>query len=366
MQMRLQKGMKSFFQGGFLLKKLNHTNIVLIPKVPHPESLSQFRPISLCNFSVKIISKVLANRLKKFLNGIITPYQSAFVPGRQIQDNILVAHEAFHFLKRKRRGKESFAAIKLDLSKAYDRVQWDFLEVVMRKIGFCDMFIHWVMQIVSTVSYTARNDLVFQSLKQSPVSIVARAMGAWDEFISATETISSTHQSHHSSPPLPSFHWIPPGAGSMKINCDASWSKDLKRGWGGIILRDDRGHLVDGRRFRISASSAFLAEASVLREACLFAKALNLSSVCIENDNVQLISLSVSELVPPWQALAIISDIRLFANELRLSFCWTPREGNEAAHWIASSKASSLGLDWVVSPPAVLFSILCNDALVYQ
>ncbi|KAF7121048.1 hypothetical protein RHSIM_Rhsim13G0004500 [Rhododendron simsii] len=214
--------------------------------------------------------------------------------------------------------------------------------------------------------WKARNDLVFQSLKQSPVSIVARAMGAWDEFISATETISSTHQSRHSSPPLPSLHWIPPAAGSMKINCDASWSKDLKRGWGGIILRDDRGHLVDGRRFRISASSAFLAEASVLREACLFAKALNLSSVCIENDNVQLISLSVSELVPPWQALAIISDIRLLASELRLSFCWTPREGNEAAHWIASSKASSLGLDWVVSPPAILFSILCNDALVYQ
>ncbi|KAF7148397.1 hypothetical protein RHSIM_Rhsim03G0084200 [Rhododendron simsii] len=212
----------------------------------------------------------------------------------------------------------------------------------------------------------ARNDLVFQSLKQSPISIVARAMGAWDEFISASETFSSTHQSFYSSPPLPSSHWIPPGAGSMKINCDASWSKDLKRGWGGIILRDYRGHLVDGRRFRILANSAFLAEASVLREACLFAKALNLSSVCIENDNAQLISLSVSELVPPWEALAIISDIRLLASDLRLSLCWTPREGNEAAHWIASSQASSLGLDWVVSPPAVLISILRNDAFVYQ
>ncbi|KAG5563336.1 hypothetical protein RHGRI_005922 [Rhododendron griersonianum] len=105
---------------------------------------------------------------------------------------------------------------------------------------------------------------------------------------------------------------------------------------------------------------------SVLREACLFAKALNLSSVCIENDNAQLISLSVSELVPPWEALAIISDIRSLASDLRLSFRWTPREGNEAAHWIASSQASSLGLNWVVSPPAVLFSILCNDAITYQ
>ncbi|KAI8550952.1 hypothetical protein RHMOL_Rhmol06G0146800 [Rhododendron molle] len=143
---------------------------------------------------------------------------------------------------------------------------------------------------------------------------------------------------------MPASHWIPPSAGYLKINCDASWSRDLKKGWGGIILRNDRGHLVDGRRFRISSSSAFLAKASVLREACLFAKALNLSSLCIENDNVQLISLCVSELVPPWEPLAIISDIRLLASDLKLSFCWTPREGNEAAHWIASSQASSLGL----------------------
>ncbi|XP_058208130.1 uncharacterized protein LOC131321141 [Rhododendron vialii] len=214
--------------------------------------------------------------------------------------------------------------------------------------------------------WKARNDLVFQSLKQSPISTIARAMGAWDEFISATETTCSTHQSLHSSLPLPSSHWIPLGVGSLKINCDASWSRDLKRGWGGIILRDNRGHLVDGRRFRISSTSAFLAEASVLHEACLFAKALNLSSVCIENDNAQLISLSVSELVPPWEALAIICDICLLASELRLSFNWTPRIGNEAAHWIASSQASSLGLNWVVFPLAVLVSILCNATLVYQ
>ncbi|KAI8567516.1 hypothetical protein RHMOL_Rhmol02G0128800 [Rhododendron molle] len=140
----------------------------------------------------------------------------------------------------------------------------------------------------------------------------------------ATETTSSPHQSLQSSRPLHSSHWIPPRVGYLKINCDASWSRDLKKGWGGIILKNDRGHLVDGRRFRISSSSAFLAEDSVLREACLFAKALNLSSVCIENDNAQLISLCVSELVPPWEALAIISDIRLLASNLRLSFCWTP------------------------------------------
>ncbi|KAE9462142.1 hypothetical protein C3L33_05934, partial [Rhododendron williamsianum] len=160
---------------------------------------------------------------------------------------------------------------------------------------------------------------------------------------------------------LSTGEWIPPAAGSLKINCGASWSKGPNKGWGGIILRNSHGNLIDGRRFRILATSALHAEAFVIREACLFAKALNLSSVCIENDNAQLISLSVSELVLPWEVLAILSDIRLLAKDEGLSFRWTPREGNEAAHWVASSQASSLGPNWMGYPPEILYSILCKD-----
>ncbi|KAF7132078.1 hypothetical protein RHSIM_Rhsim09G0067200 [Rhododendron simsii] len=72
---------------------------VLIPKVLAPESLAQFQPISLCNFNLKVITKVMANRLKGLLNGFVSVNQSAFVPGRMIQDCVIVAHEAFHFLK---------------------------------------------------------------------------------------------------------------------------------------------------------------------------------------------------------------------------------------------------------------------------
>ncbi|KAK4385468.1 hypothetical protein Sango_2670800 [Sesamum angolense] len=107
---------------------LNDTRLVLIPKCKHPEYLSQFQPISLCNVIYKIASKTIANRMKSILDRIISPSQSAFVPGRLISDNILLAFELNHFLNSKTRGKQGWMALKLDVSKAYDKVEWSFLE----------------------------------------------------------------------------------------------------------------------------------------------------------------------------------------------------------------------------------------------
>ncbi|XP_028051902.1 uncharacterized protein LOC114256459 [Camellia sinensis] len=148
------KAVKSFFLGGHLLKELNQANLVLLPKVANPVKLSHFRPISLCNFSMKIITKILANRLKKILKGLISPNQSAFVPGRLIQDNIIVAHEAFHFLKLQKKGSLGHMAVKLDFNKAYDRVEWDFLSTLLQKMGFHTVWIRWVMECVTTVTFS--------------------------------------------------------------------------------------------------------------------------------------------------------------------------------------------------------------------
>lgn len=93
---------KEFFHTGFPLDEINSTDMVLIPKKDCPESVSDYRPISLCNFSYKIFSKVLANRLKPLMGKIITKNQRAFVPGRLIQDNLIIVHEIFHHMKNKR------------------------------------------------------------------------------------------------------------------------------------------------------------------------------------------------------------------------------------------------------------------------
>lgn len=122
---------QQFFTTGYLLKSLNHSQIVLIPKVKTPTQVSQYRPISLCNVVYKIIAKVLANRLRIFLPSIISCTQSAFVKNRQIVDNILIAQEVIHHMKNKRTGKEGFMSLKLDIAKAYDRVEWSYLNKLM-------------------------------------------------------------------------------------------------------------------------------------------------------------------------------------------------------------------------------------------
>ena len=143
----------SFLISGKLDTRLNITNICLIPKKERPTRMTELRPISLCNVGYKIISKVLCQRLKVCLPSLISETQSAFVPGRLISDNILIAQEMFHGLRTNKSCQDKFLAIKMDMSKAYDRVEWVFIQKLLTKMGFDYHWIQLMMECISSVQY---------------------------------------------------------------------------------------------------------------------------------------------------------------------------------------------------------------------
>ena len=145
-----------FLNLGIFPPKFHDTHIVLIPKTKNPERVTDYRSISLCNVAYKIASKVVANRMKSVLQEIIGENQSAFVAERLITENILMAHEMMNHISKKRKGKCGEMAIKLDMSKAYDRVEWDCLQQIMIKLGFDMKWISTVMRCVSSVKYAVR------------------------------------------------------------------------------------------------------------------------------------------------------------------------------------------------------------------
>lgn len=139
---------------GASLDSWNSTIITLIPKVRNPLSIKEYRPISLCNGCYKIVARALTNRLRPILAHVIDENQSAFVPGRLITNNILLGFESMHWIKNHRGGKRGYAALKLDMSKAYDRVEWIFLEAVMENMGFAAEWIEKIIRCVKSVSYS--------------------------------------------------------------------------------------------------------------------------------------------------------------------------------------------------------------------
>ncbi|XP_073137193.1 uncharacterized protein [Henckelia pumila] len=141
-----------FFRGSLMPQGFTATTITLIPKVEGAQAWMDFCPISLCNVSNKIISKLLYSRLRSVVGRIVSQSQSGFVPGRMIADNILLAHELTHNLNLPARGGN--VILKLDMVKAYDRVQWSFLLDVLRRFGFSEQVVRMVRACISFCKFS--------------------------------------------------------------------------------------------------------------------------------------------------------------------------------------------------------------------
>ena len=138
-------------RGGNFVRSLNTTFLVLIPKKGGADDLRDFRPINLVGGFYKLLAKVLANRLKKVVSKVVSTAQNAFVEGRQILDAVLIANEAINSLIKR---NESGVLCKLDIEKAYDHLSWNFLLIVMRKMGFGDKWAAWIRWCISTTSFS--------------------------------------------------------------------------------------------------------------------------------------------------------------------------------------------------------------------
>ena len=124
------KAVQHFFDSGHLLRAFNHSFIALVPKKESASRVEHFRPISLCNVVYKVITKILSTRIKPILDRLVSPAQHAFIPDRGISDNTIICQELMHHIQKKK-GKMGLMAIKIDMAKAYDKVEWHLLTHIL-------------------------------------------------------------------------------------------------------------------------------------------------------------------------------------------------------------------------------------------
>ena len=143
---------KDFFASRELLKQVNHSIIALVPKSSSANLAADFRPISCCNVIYKVISKILAGRMAHVLQDLISPAQNAFLGGRNMADNVHLMQELLRHYGRKRASPRCI--IKIDFRKAFDSIQWSFLQQVLLSLGFPPLFVRLIMQCVETTSFS--------------------------------------------------------------------------------------------------------------------------------------------------------------------------------------------------------------------
>ena len=144
--------MVSFFNSGCLLREINYTIIALVPKVPNPGSMHDYRPISCCNTIYKCISKIIAARINQCITEIISPTQSAFVQGRSIADNVLITQDLMINYHRDKGPPK--CALKIDIKKAYDTIGWSCIIDILSSMGTPAYLLRCIKECITTPSFS--------------------------------------------------------------------------------------------------------------------------------------------------------------------------------------------------------------------
>ena len=139
---------KGFFTSGLLLKEVNANILTLVPKKVNPFAIGDFRPIACCNVIYKCITKIISNRMLPLLNDLVGWNQAAFIPSRSISENILFAQEIVRNY-HKEKGVPR-CTLKIDLMKAYDSVNWDFMLHCLHCFGVPMKFLSWIKECITS------------------------------------------------------------------------------------------------------------------------------------------------------------------------------------------------------------------------
>ncbi|KAF5465302.1 hypothetical protein F2P56_015322 [Juglans regia] len=373
----------NILNSGGSLEGVNETFITLIPKVKEPKRVHDYRPISLCNVIYKIVAKMVSNRMKLVLPDIISLNQSAFVPGRAISNNIVVAYETLHTMATRMKSKSGFMALKLDISKAYDRVEWKFLSSVMSRLGFDQAWISIVLNCISSASYS----ILLNGEAQTPFK-PSRGLRQGDPlspylFILCGEALSAMIQKADL---IGSISSVPMGKGPQRVShlffaddslifCKSNsleWSNLMRilsiyENASGQVLNKEKSSIFFSKNTPLENQKIILSIAGV-RSSCSFEKYLGLPSMvgraktaafhnlidkawakitnwkttCLSAAGKEILLKSVLQAIPTY-AMGIFrlpQSITKRLDQLCRKFWWGSTEGQSKIQWVKWSSLS--------------------------
>ncbi|CAL9005797.1 unnamed protein product, partial [Prunus brigantina] len=292
--------------------EINHTLLTLIPKVDKPVKVTEFQPISLCTVIYKMISKTIVNRLKPIMPLIISEFQSAFVPTRLITNIIIATFESIHAIKRHGGSKLKKMVLKLDMSKAYDIVEWTFIEAMLKRLGFNDRWVELIMDCISTITYSVQVWGV-----ASGMIVPSRGLHQGDPlspymFLICAKGLSALLSNALRIKHISAFPWLREHlANTLILNCDGVVGREHGgRGLGGCCRDHDGNFIYSFASFGLPGLDVLGTELVAVREGLMMMGYMGFARFTIGLDSQEAVSI-LKDGLDWWSNIGnVVEDVR--------------------------------------------------------